>query len=54
MEIAPPSFVCCFHCRRMEHIVVAIGHDDMNINWVWLCRDCVLLALMAFEEVTDD
>lgn len=44
----------CSQCGRYIHVLVHIGeeeHPDYTVEAVTLCRDCVLLALMAFEEV---
>lgn len=39
----------CQSCGRIIRIV-CIGHT-CNGDTIKLCRDCILLALMAFEEV---
>lgn len=41
----------CVQCHRTKLPLVAIGHIKWQIEFVWVCRDCILLALMAFEEV---
>lgn len=38
----------CDQCNRVTGAIVLIGSEWDSLS---LCRDCVLLALMAFEEV---
>lgn len=43
-----PLNATCLQCKRKDLPLAGVDGSDIGF---YLCRDCVLLALMAFEEV---